>query len=277
MRFTKMHGTGNDYIYVNLFEEKVENPEEVARKWSDRHFGVGSDGLVLIGPSERGDFSMRMFNADGSEAGMCGNASRCVGKYVYDKGLTRKTEVALETKSGMKILHLFVNPQTDKVERVRVNMGKPILDAGSIPVNLPFSEIINHPFCVDDKEHRITCVSMGNPHTVIFMDGVDRLNIEQIGPTIETHPAFPKRTNVEFIEVIDRKTLKMRVWELGSGETLACGTGACATVVAGVLNGLCEPVSAVHTRGGVLEIEWNRSENNVYLTGAAEFVFEGSV
>lgn len=272
-----MHGTGNDYIYINLFEEEVEHPEELARKWSDRHFGIGSDGLILIGPSETGDFSMRMFNADGSEAGMCGNAARCVGKYVYDKGLTRKMEVALETKSGMKILHLFVNPETGKVERVRVNMGKPILDAESVPVNLPLSEIINQPFYVDDREYRITCVSMGNPHTVIFTHDIDHLIIEQIGPEIETHSAFPERTNVEFIEVIDKNTLKMRVWEQGSGETLACGTGACASVVAGVLNGLCEPTSVVHTKGGILEIEWNRSENNVYLTGAAEFVFEGTI
>lgn len=272
-----MHGTGNDYIYINLFDEKIDNPEELSRKLSDRHFGVGSDGLVLIGPSEIADFSMRMFNADGTESTMCGNAARCVGKYVYDKGLTQKTEVLLETKSGVKVLHLFVNPETDTVERVRVNMGNPILTAEKIPVQLPFTEIINQPFPVDNEEYSITCVSMGNPHTVIFLDEIDALTIEHIGPKIETHPTFPKRTNVEFIEIIDRKTLKMRVWEQGSGETLACGTGACAAVVAGVVNGLCEPKSMVHTKGGILEIEWNRSENNVYLTGEAKFVFEGSV
>ncbi|WP_436415516.1 diaminopimelate epimerase [Petrimonas sp.] len=277
MKFTKMHGIGNDYIYINLFDEKVDNPEELSRRLSDRHFGVGSDGLVLIGPSETGDFSMRMFNVDGSEAQMCGNAARCVGKFVYDKGLTTKKEIALETRSGIKMVELTVNPDTDKVESVRINMGPAILSAEAIPVQFPLSEIIDYPLSIDGSEYRITCVSMGNPHAVVFTTNIDALNIEDIGPKIETHPAFPERTNVEFIEIIDRHTLKMRVWERGSGETLACGTGACASVVAGVLNGLCEPQATVLLKGGNLEIEWNRAENNVYLTGAAEFVFEGSV
>lgn len=277
MKFEKMHGTGNDYIYFNLFEENINNPEELSRKLSDRHFGVGGDGIVLIGPSEEGDFSMRMFNADGSEAEMCGNASRCVAKYLYERGLTKEKEIALSTKSGIKYLQLTVDPGTDTVERVRVNMGKAVLNADAIPVQFTLPEVIDQPFEIDGREYRITCVSMGNPHAVIFTEGIDELKIEEVGPKIEHHSAFPQRTNVEFIEVIDRNTLKMRVWERGSGETLACGTGACASLVAGVLNDVCDPKVTIQLRGGALEIEWDEPNNQVYLTGDAHFVFKGEI
>lgn len=276
MKFTKMHGTGNDYIYINLFEETVDDPAALSIRLSDRHFGVGGDGIVLIGASDTADFSMRMFNADGSEAGMCGNASRCVGKYLHDKGLTDKTDIALETKSGVKHLHLALAPD-GTVETVRVNMGKAVLAPHAIPVRSSLPEVVNEPLEIGGREYRITCVSMGNTHAVVFMDDVDALDIEKIGPKFEHHPIFPMRTNTEFIEIIDRRTLKMRVWERGSGETLACGTGACAAVVAGVLNGVCEPRATVKLRGGNLEIEWNRAQNTVYLTGAAEFVFDGEI
>ncbi|MDR1743424.1 MAG: diaminopimelate epimerase [Dysgonamonadaceae bacterium] len=278
MKFTKMQGAGNDYIYFNLFEEPVENPEAVSVVLSDRHFGVGGDGIVLIGKSDVADFSMRMFNADGSEAGMCGNASRCVGKFVHDKGLTSKTEISLETKSGIKYLQLFKDDPHGPVTSVRVDMGPAVLDAGQIPViynGLP--SVINQPVTVDGHEYRITCVSMGNPHAVVFTKDIDDLKIEEIGPKFENHPVFPDRTNTEFIEIIDPKTLKMRVWERGSGETLACGTGACAAAVAGVLNGLSETKVTVKLRGGDLDIEWKQQENRVYLTGPAEFVFEGEI
>ena len=277
MKFTKMQGAGNDYIYFNLFEEKIENPEALSILLSDRHFGVGGDGIVLIGKSEIADFSMRMFNADGSEAGMCGNASRCVGKYVHDKGLTGKTELSLETKSGVKYLKLFKDSINGPVTRVRVDMGTAILTPSEIPVESDLPEVINQPIIVDHQTYHITCVSMGNTHAVVFMNGIDELEIEKLGPKFEHHPIFPQRTNTEFIEVLDRNTLKMRVWERGSGETLACGTGACAAAVAGVLNGLCETKVTVKLRGGDLDIEWDRKENRVYLTGGAEFVFDGEI
>ena len=278
MRFEKMHAAGNDYIYVNLFEEKVENPADLSRRLSDRHFGVGGDGLVLIGPSTEGDFSMQMFNADGSEGLMCGNAARCVGKYLYERGLTTRTEIALQTKSGIKYLFLTVNPATDTVERVRVNMGKAAFAASDLlrsQVTLP--EMVDYPVQVDGREYRITFVSMGNPHAVIFMQDVDSLEIEKIGPKIEHHDLFPERTNVEFIEVTDRTQLKMRVWERGSGETLACGSGACASVVAGVITNRCDPKATVQVRGGMLHVEWDRDNNQVFLTGDAHFVFKGEV
>lgn len=277
MKFVKMHGAGNDYIYINLFEEKVDNPENLSRTLSDRHFGVGSDGLVLIGPSEKGDFSMRMFNADGSEGEMCGNAARCVGKYVYEKGLTSKREIALETKSGMKLLQFQIDPVSGSVERVRVDMGEPRTESGSIPVSSDDPEVINRPLDIGGKVYPITCVSMGNPHAVTFMEDVEPLDIATVGPEFENNPIFPQRINTEFVQVIDSRTIKMRVWERGSGETLACGTGACASVVAGVMNGLCEAKTTVHLKGGVLEIEWNRNNNHVFLSGDAHFVFEGSV
>lgn len=278
MKFEKMHGAGNDYIYVNLFEERVDDPEALSRRVSDRHFGIGSDGLVLIGPDEEGDFSMRMFNADGSEGAMCGNAARCVGKYLYERGLTTKKEIALNTKSGIKHLSLTVNPHSNEVESVHVNMGGAILsdsDLARTQVTLP--KMVNYPLQVDDREYPITFVSMGNPHAVIFMNGIDNLEIEKIGPKIEHHPLFPERTNVEFIEVIDRSHLKMRVWERGSGETLACGSGACASLVAGVITNRCDPKASVRLKGGTLEVEWERDDNQVFLTGDAQFVFKGEV
>ena len=278
MKFEKMHAAGNDYIYVNLFEEKVENPAELSRRLSDRHFGVGSDGLILIGPSGEGDFSMRMFNADGSEGEMCGNAARCVGKYLYERGLTDRREIALSTGSGIKQLSLTVNPVTNLVELIRVNMGNAIFSAGDtahFQTTLP--EMVNYPVEIDGKAVEITFVSMGNPHAGIFMEDIDTLEIEKIGPKIEHHPLFPERTNTEFIEITDRAHLRMRVWERGSGETLACGSGACASVVAGAVTGRTDPRATVQLKGGVLEVEWDRDLNRVYLTGDAHFVFKGEV
>ena len=278
MKFEKMHAAGNDYIYVNLFEENVEYPAELSRRLSDRHFGVGSDGLILIGPSGEGDFSMRMFNADGSEGEMCGNAARCVGKYLYERGLTDRREIALSTGSGIKQLSLTVDPVTNLVELIRVNMGGAILsaaDSAHFQTTLP--EMVNYPVEIDGKAVEITFVSMGNPHAVIFMEDIDSLEIEKMGPKIEHHPLFPERTNTEFIEITDRAHLRMRVWERGSGETLACGSGACASVVAGAVTGRTDPRATVQLKGGVLEVEWDRDLNRVYLTGDAHFVFKGEV
>lgn len=278
MKFEKMQAAGNDYIYINLFEENVEHPVELSRRLSDRHFGVGSDGLILIGPSDEGDFSMRMFNADGSEGEMCGNAARCVGKYLYERGLTNKREIVLSTASGIKQLSLTVNPVTNLVERIRVNMGGAILSAKeSIHFQTTLPEMINYPVEIEGKEVEITFVSIGNPHAVIFMEDIDSLEIEKIGPKIEYHPLFPERTNTEFIEIIDREQLKMRVWERGSGETLACGSGACAAVVAAALTDRAAPRVTLQLKGGVLEVEWDRDHNQVFLTGDAHFVFKGEV
>jgi len=275
MRFTKMHGLGNDYIYVNCFEETVENPSEVAKKVSDRHFGIGSDGLVLIMPSERADFKMRMFNSDGSEAEMCGNAIRCVGKYVFDRGMTNKNVIRVETLAGIKVLELTV--QDGKAKLVIVDMGEPILKPENIPVNSDKEIFRTEPVEIDGKEFKVTCVSMGNPHAVSYVKNVDIFPLEKIGPKMEHHPLFPKRINAEFVEVIDRTTLKMRVWERGAGETLACGTGACAVLVASVLNGVSERKATVKLLGGDLIIEWNETKNHVYMTGPAVKVFEGEV
>ncbi len=276
MRFTKMQGIGNDYIYVNCFKENVPDPENVSIKVSDRHFGIGGDGLVLIMPSDKADFRMRMFNADGSEGMMCGNASRCIGKYVYDKGLTDKTDITLETKSGIKKLHL--NPENGKVKTVEVDMGEAILKPRDIPMNADGDSFVNKPVAVDGKEQNITAVSMGNPHAVIFTVSIDKLDLEKIGPSYENHPLFPERVNTEFCEVIDSRTLKMRVWERGSGETWACGTGACATAVAAVLNGFCKRDEEItlKLRGGDLKITY-RSDNHVIMCGEAETVFEGEI
>ena len=276
MRFTKMQGIGNDYIYVNCFKENVPDPESVSIKVSDRHFGIGGDGLVLIMPSDKADFRMRMFNADGSEGMMCGNASRCIGKYVYDKGLTDKTDITLETKSGIKKLHL--NPENGKVKTVEVDMGEAILRPRDIPMNADGDSFVNKPVTVDGKEQNITAVSMGNPHAVIFTVSIDKLDLEKIGPSYENHPLFPERVNTEFCEVIDSRTLKMRVWERGSGETWACGTGACATAVAAVLNGFCKRDEEItlKLRGGDLKITY-RSDNHVIMCGEAETVFEGEI
>ena len=275
LQFTKMHGAGNDYIYINGFTEEVENLAELSIRLSNRHFGIGSDGLVLILPSETCDFKMRMFNNDGSESEMCGNASRCVGKYVYDKGMTTKTEVSLETLAGIKILKLHV--ENGKVNRVTVDMGEPILQPTQIPVSLQGDKAISVPLTIDNNEYAITCVSMGNPHAVVFTKNIDQLNLNELGPKFENNPIFPKRTNTEFIEILDRTTLKMRVWERGSGETLACGTGACASLVASVLNGNSERKATLQLLGGNLEIEWDEKTNHVFMTGPAETVFEGEI
>jgi diaminopimelate epimerase len=274
MRFTKMHGTGNDYIYVNGFVENIKNPSELSLKLSDRHKGVGSDGLVVILPSEDCDFKMRMFNSDGSESEMCGNASRCVGKYVYEKGLTDKTEITLETLAGTKVLRLWLN-ERKKVEKVTVDMGVPVFDAPSIPATFEQWPVIRYPLPVgEDGIYEVTSLSMGNPHAVLFLEKIDELNLPVIGPIIEHSPFFPNRTNTEFVEVVPGG-LKMRVWERGAGETMACGTGACAAVVAAVLNGVADRKTTVQLRGGSLEIEWNEESNRVYLTGDAVTVFEG--
>ncbi|WP_295069168.1 diaminopimelate epimerase [Ruminococcus sp.] len=276
MKFSKMHGIGNDYIYVNCFEETVSEPEKVSVVLSDRHKGVGGDGLVLIMPSDIADFRMRIFNADGSEAMMCGNATRCIGKYVYDMGLTDKTDITLETNSGIKYLKLYL--KNDKVELVTVDMGKAILVPKDIPVNSDLDRFVSQPVEVCGKTWDITCVSMGNPHAVIFTEGIAELDLEKIGPHFENHDLFPNRVNTEFAEVIDDHTLNMRVWERGSGETFACGTGTCATVVAAVLNGICKQDEEVlvHLRGGDLRITY-KSDGTVLMTGPAEYVFEGTV
>ena len=276
MKFSKMHGIGNDYIYVNCFEENVSEPEKVSVVLSDRHKGIGSDGLVLIMPSDKADFRMRIFNADGSEAMMCGNAARCIGKYVYDMHMTEKTDITLETNSGIKHLKLFT--ENGKVSLVQVDMGKAILVPEDIPVRSTLDRFISQPVEVCGKTWNITCVSMGIPHAVIFTEDIGSLDLEKIGPHFEEHELFPARVNTEFAEVIDSHTLSMRVWERGSGETFACGTGTCATVVAAVLNGICsyDEEVLVHLRGGDLRITY-RSDGTVMMTGEAEYVFSGEV
>ena len=275
MKFTKMQGIGNDYVYVNCFEEKVEDPSALAIQVSDRHFGIGSDGLILICPSEVADCEMAMYNADGSRGEMCGNGVRCVGKYMYDYGLTDKTEITVETLAGIKTLQLFV--ENGKVAKVRVDMGSPILTPAEIPVVAEGDKAVDEPILVDGKEYHMTCVSMGNPHCVVFMDDVEDFEIEKTGPLFENYKDFPKRINTEFVKVIDEHTLQMRVWERGSGETLACGTGACATAVAAVLNGHCEGEITIHLLGGDLKIEWDKETNHVFMTGPAAISFEGEI
>ena len=275
MKFTKMHGIGNDYVYVNCFKETVEHPSEVAIKVSDRHFGIGSDGLILIKPSEVADGKMEMYNADGSQGAMCGNGIRCVAKYMYDYGITDKTSISVETKSGIKYLDLTI--KDGKVDTVKVNMGTPILKAVDIPVRSEKEQVIDEPVMVDGKEWKITCVSMGNPHAITYIDDVKNLEIEKIGPKFENHEIFPDRVNTEFVHVIDRNTVEMRVWERGSGETLACGTGACAVAVSSILNGLTEEEITVKLLGGDLKIFWDRTENKVYMTGSATTVFDGEI
>lgn len=275
MKFTKMHGIGNDYVYVNCFEEFVKNPAEVSKFVSNRHFGIGSDGLILISPSAIADFRMSIYNADGSQAEMCGNGIRCVAKYVYDYGLTDKTEISVETLAGIKYLRLQV--ENGKVASVEVNMGAPILEPKEIPVAVEESPVVNVPVEVKGKIYHMTCVSMGNPHAIIFMNNVKDLDIAAIGPYFENHTVFPKRTNTEFVEVLDRNTVNMRVWERGSDETLACGTGACATTVACILNDKTENEVTVHLLGGDLKIRWDREANQVYMTGPATVVFDGEI
>ena len=275
MKFTKMHGIGNDYVYVNCLQEKVEDPSGTARKISDRHFGIGSDGLILIKPSEKADFQMDMYNADGSKGAMCGNGIRCVAKYVYDYGLTDKTSIAVETGSGIKYLDLTV--ENNKVTMVKVDMGEPDLTASHIPIKAQTEHVIDEPIEVDGKTYRITGVSMGNPHGVVFLDDIDSLDIEKIGPSFENHVRFPDRINTEFVQLDNRSHVRMRVWERGSGETLACGTGACAVAVACVVNGLTQREVTVSLRGGDLKICWDEKDGHVYMTGPATVVFDGEI
>ncbi len=285
MKFTKMQGCGNDYVYVNGFTQKVsqEQKPDLVRRLSDRHFGIGGDGVIFINPAAEADFEMEMYNADGTRAEMCGNGIRCVGKFVYDKGLTDQTDITVVSAGKVKYLTLEVEKKSPsdrgQVKRVRVNMGQPILEAAQIPVIAPDSpkQVINEPLQVGDREYRMTCVSMGNPHAVIFTDHVAELPLEKIGPDFENHERFPRRTNTEFVEIEDREHVFMRVWERGTGETLACGTGCCAVAVAGVLNGLTEDTVTVKLLGGELLIHWDREENIVYMTGPAVSVFEGEI
>lgn len=288
MRFTKMHGIGNDYVYVNCFREKVTNPSGIAIRVSDRHFGIGADGLILIKPSETADFEMEMYNADGSLGAMCGNGIRCVAKYVYDYGLTDKTQIRVATGSGIKTLDLAV--EAGKVQQVRVDMGAPVLEPEKIPVCPELfgaapvmrasdagQPVLNAPILAGGSIYSITCVSMGNPHGIVPVADVDGLDIGKIGPLFERHPCFPDRVNTEFVRVLDARTVQMRVWERGSGETLACGTGACAVAVACSMNGWTGDTVTVKLRGGDLHIEWDRERNTVFMTGPAAIVFEGEI
>ena len=275
MKFTKMHGCGNDYVYVNCMEKMLEDPDQVSRFVSDRHFGVGSDGLILICPSDQADFRMAMYNADGSEGEMCGNDIRCVAKYVYDYGLTDQTSISVETKGGIKYLDLTV--KEGKVSLVKVNMGSPILKPSLIPIRSEKEQFVDEPVTVDGKVYRMTGVSMGNPHVVTFVDDTASLNLEKIGPSFENHELFPNRINTEFVQVLSRHEINMRVWERGSGETLACGTGTCASAVACVLNGKTDEHLTVHLLGGDLEIFYDRANDTVWMTGSASVVFDGEL
>lgn len=278
MKFTKMHGCGNDYIYIDGAKEKVDKKSELVRSLSDRHFGIGGDGVIFINPSAEADFEMEMYNADGSRAEMCGNGIRCVGKYVYDNGLTDKKEISIISCGKIKYLELIVEGEgRGEVVKARVNMGSPILKPELVPVKAEGERVVDEPIEVNGTEYRMTCVSMGNPHAVVFMDNVADLKIEQIGPGFENHERFPNRTNTEFVQVIDKKSVFMRVWERGTGETLACGTGCCATAVACILNGLTDDEITVKLLGGELEIEWDRDKNLIFMTGPAATVFNGEV
>ena len=278
MKFTKMHGCGNDYIYVDGARETIpaERKSEVVKFLSDRHFGIGGDGVIFINPSDVADFEMEMYNMDGSRSEMCGNGIRCVGKYVYDHGLTQKTSLTIVSCGKIKYLDLTV--EDGKVTKVRVNMGSPILEAAEIPVVAEQSPVVDAPITVDGKEYRMTCVSMGNPHAVVYVDEmIDDETMAKTGPLFEHHDRFPRRVNTEFVKVLSRERAQMRVWERGTGETLACGTGACAVTVASILNGLTEDRITVELSGGNLEIFWDRKENVVYMTGPATTVFEGEI
>ncbi len=276
LQFTKMHGLGNDYVYMDAINQKIENRSELAKFVSDRHFGIGSDGLILICPSEKADFKMQMFNQDGSEAEMCGNGIRCVGKFVYDKGLTKKETITVETLAGIKTL--VMTAKNGKIETARVDMGEPILEPEKIPVISNENPVKDLKLEVENKDFTFTCVSMGNPHAVTFIkEDVNKFDICKYGAKLEVNKAFPKKANIEFINVIDDKTLNMRVWERGAGETLACGTGACAVTVSAILNGYTKRVVTVHLLGGDLKIEWNKNDNHVYMTGPATTVFEGKI
>ena len=276
LQFTKMHGLGNDYVYMDAINQEIENRSELAKFVSDRHFGIGSDGLILICPSEKADFRMQMFNQDGSEAEMCGNGIRCVGKFVYDKGLTNKETITVETLAGIKTL--VMTAKNGKIETARVDMGEPILEPEKIPVISNENLVKNLRLKEEERDFTFTCVSMGNPHAVTFIEeDVNKFDICKYGAKLEVNKAFPKKANIEFINVIDDKTLKMRVWERGAGETLACGTGACAVTVAAILNGYTRRAVTVHLLGGDLKIEWNEKDNHVYMTGPATTVFEGKI
>lgn len=282
MKFVKMEGCGNDYIYVNGFEEKVENKPDVVRFLSERHFGIGSDGVIFINPSDIADFEMEMWNADGTRAEMCGNGIRCVAKYVYDFGLTDKTEFTIE--SFKKIKYITVNLKDNKVDTVRVDMGEPIVESSLIPITSGKEKVLYESIIVDGAEYKITGVSMGNPHAVVFLDenfplyeDIEKLDLEKIGPSFENHEKFPKRINTEFVKIIDRNNVRMRVWERGTGETLCCGTGCCATVVACVLNGLTDNSVDVKVTGGMVNIEWDRATNHIFMTGPARVSFKGEI
>lgn len=278
MKFTKMHGCGNDYIYIDGAKERIADEEKagLVKSLSDRHFGIGGDGVIFINPSTEADFEMEMYNADGSRSEMCGNGIRCVGKYVYDNRLTDKKEISIISCGKIKYLELIVEGEgRGEVVKARVNMGSPVLKPELIPVRAAGERVVSEPIEVDGREYRMTCVSMGNPHAVVFMDNVADLNIEQIGPKFENHERFPNRINAEFVQIIDRKNVFMRVWERGTGETLACGTGCCATAVACVLNGLTDDKITVKLLGGELQIEWDRDKNLVFMTGPAVTVFIG--
>ena len=274
MKFTKMQGIGNDYVYVNCFQEHIPDPSALAVKISDRHFGVGSDGLILICPSKVADFQMVMYNADGSQSQMCGNGIRCVGKYVHDKGLTDQTTVTVETLAGVKTLVLHLG-QDGTVATVTVDMGAPILTPKEIPVAGEGDSFVAQPLVVNGKTWSVTAISMGNPHAIVYVDDTDSLDLLDIGPAFECHLAFPQRTNTEFLQVLDRHTIKMRVWERGSGETLACGTGACASLVASYLNGKTDRQATLRLLGGDLKIRWDAESGHVFMTGPAAFVFDG--
>ena len=274
INFTKMQGLGNDYVYIYCIDCNVNTNtmSSLARFVSDRHFGVGSDGVILIGDSDIADFKMRIFNSDGSEAEMCGNGIRCVGKFVHDKGLTGKKDISIETLAGIKYIRL--NIENEQVKSVTVDMGEPILECENIPVDSKSREINVQ---AEDRTFCVSCVSMGNPHGITVVDDLDSFNIQKYGPILENDKHFPNKANIEFVSVLDRKNIKMRVWERGSSETLACGTGACATMVACNLKGLVEDKVNIHLLGGDLEIEWNKENNHVYMTGPAETVFEGEL
>lgn len=275
IKFTKMHGLGNDYVYIDAINQKIENESSLAKFVSDRHFGIGSDGLILICKSEVADFKMRMFNSDGSEAEMCGNGIRCVGKFVYDKDLTNKTTVKIETLAGIKTL--ILNTKDEKVETARVDMGEPILEAEKIPVISTEEPVKNLELEAENKKFKFTCVSMGNPHAITIVENTKEFDVEKYGKVLEVDKAFPKKANIEFAQIVDRQNINMRVWERGAGETLACGTGACATAVACNLNGLTDRKVNIELLGGTLNIEWNETDNHVYMTGPAVTVFDGEL
>lgn len=275
IKFTKMQGLGNDYVYIDAINQKIENESSLAKFVSNRHFGIGSDGLILICKSDIADFKMRMFNSDGSEAEMCGNGIRCVGKFVYDKGLTDKTTVKIETLAGIKTLVL--NTKDGKVETARVDMGEPILEAEKIPVISKEQPVKNLELEAENKKFKFTCVSMGNPHAITIVENTKEFDVEKYGKILEVDKAFPKKANIEFAQIIDKENIKMRVWERGAGETLACGTGACATAVACNLNGLTDRKVNIELLGGTLNIEWNEKDNHVYMTGPAVTVFDGEL